>query len=180
MSLVCSCIRLSAGLKQGSKLSVAVWGVIECSTALCVASAPALRPLIFRTSYFSRGSSNRSRSVNVRRTSPKTSKENGTNASHSPLRNDSLEISGGIQVTKVVQVTTANIERGPHSSQSSSDGLFDGPDITHSRQNSRNGSAGRQGTSGLNPHAMGFQAEVVAGGELEIIKGYKHSSVNPV
>jgi hypothetical protein len=173
MSMVCSCIRLSAGLKQGSKLSVAIWGLVECSTALCVASAPALRPLIFRTSYFSRGSSNRSRSVNIRRTSPKTSKENGTNASHSPLRDDSLDISGGIQVTKVVQVTTANAERTLASSKSSSDGFFDGPDMSHSRQNSR------QGSSGLDPHAMGFQAEVVAGLELGI-KGYKHSSVNAV
>ena len=59
LSLVCSCIRLSYGINHGTKFNVAVWAVIEATTALCVASAPALRPLIFRTSYFSRGTSNK-------------------------------------------------------------------------------------------------------------------------
>src|SRR5438552_2315092 len=59
LSVICSCIRLSYGINHGTKFSVAVWAVIEATTALCVASAPALRPLIFRTSYFSRDTSNK-------------------------------------------------------------------------------------------------------------------------
>jgi hypothetical protein len=59
LSLVCSCIRLSYGINHGTKFNVAIWAVIEATTALCVASAPALRPLIFRTSYFSRSTSNK-------------------------------------------------------------------------------------------------------------------------
>lgn len=58
LSLVCACIRLSYGINHGTKFIVAVWAVIEATTALCVASAPALRPLVFRTSYFSRCTSN--------------------------------------------------------------------------------------------------------------------------
>ena len=156
--MVCACVRLSAGLKQGSKLSVAVWGAVEASTALCVASAPALRPLIFRTSYFSRGSS-RSRShqipqPNSTRGFTSKSRGGGTNTSQNPLR-DSFELNNnGVKVTKIVQVTTVDVERGT-SSGSSSESFLQLDPAKHSRPN--------DGLEGIDPRAMGYQAEVVGG-----------------
>ena len=154
MSLVCACIRLSAGLRQSPKLSIAIWGAVEASTALCVASAPALRPLIFRTSYFSRGSS---RSPSHQMPHPNNSRghtnksRSGTNTSQIPLR-DSLELNNGVKVTKIVQVTTIDVERGT-SSQSSADSFMDS--AKHSR--------GTDGAEGIDPRVMGYQAEVVGG-----------------
>jgi len=52
LSVACACVRLSYGLNEGTKFDVALWAIIEATTALCVASAPALRPLIFRGAYF--------------------------------------------------------------------------------------------------------------------------------
>jgi hypothetical protein len=63
-------MRLKDEFGYNSKLSIVIWSTVEAATGLCVASAPALRPLIFRTSFLGRsasGSSLPSRSANVKR-----------------------------------------------------------------------------------------------------------------
>jgi hypothetical protein len=49
--VICSCLRCYHGLYRGTKLGVVTYGIIEGTIALCVVSVPALRALIFRTSY---------------------------------------------------------------------------------------------------------------------------------
>ena len=89
MSLICACIRLSYGFSRGTKFSVGIWAVIEATTALCVASAPALRPLIFQTSYFVRGTSNKhAGSANSRPMTREMTGMRGTRVSSLPLRNN--------------------------------------------------------------------------------------------
>jgi hypothetical protein len=58
-------------------------------------------------------------------------------------------------VTKIVQVTTIDVERGT-SSQSSADSFMDS--AKHSR--------GTDGAEGIDPRVMGYQAEVVGGQQL--------------
>jgi hypothetical protein len=55
-------------------------------------------------------------------------------------------------VTKIVQVTTMDVERGT-SSQSSADSFLES--AKHSR--------GTEGQEGIDPRVMGYQAEVVGG-----------------
>lgn len=81
--------------------------MVEATTAICVASAPALRPLVFRTSYLSSGGTSKTRSGTSRRTRQRV--DNGTNVSEGRLR-DSFEMQPhGVAVTKVVQVTTTDV-----------------------------------------------------------------------
>lgn len=88
-----------------------------------------------------------------------TSKSRGgdTSASHSRLR-DSLELNG-VQVTKMVQVMTVDVEMGAGDSGSTSDSSLE----------MGKGSRGHDG--GIDPRTMGYQAEVVGGrlnrGEIE-------------
>jgi hypothetical protein len=155
MSVVCSCIRLSAGLKEDTKLTVALWAVVEATTALCVASAPALRPLIFRTSYFTRNSSVSSLSRTVRgrrRTNMSQRDRTGKNASENPA-GFNFDIPG-VQVKKVVQVTTTQIPPGSGSSGDTL--LFEQTKPKH-----------RPLVPNIDPRVLGYQAEVVAGEESE-------------
>jgi hypothetical protein len=125
LSLVCACIRLSYGINRGTKFIVAVWAVIEATTALCVASAPALRPLIFRTSYFSRGTSNMlggsaaSRPMSRRPMSVMT----GT-ASRRPLR-DSEEMRQPKTQRKINKEEISATDIDGETNQSSTDSFLD-------------------------------------------------------
>jgi hypothetical protein len=149
-SVVCACIRLSQGLNHGTKLGVAIWAVVEASTALSVACAPALRPLIFRTSYFVRDSlATPQRSVNTARR-PASRKS----ASQSRL-NENFDLGPGVHVTKSVQVTTHVPPVPPVSSGSSVESYWEA-------KKSR-----RSGSVRGDPNAMGFQAEVISGDEFE-------------
>ena len=125
LSIICSCIRLSYGINHGTKFSVAVWAVIEATTALCVASAPALRPLIFRTSYFSRDTSNKlggsaaSRPITLGQMGEMT----GT-ASRRPLRNNDEMQRASTRGKKIMgEISDVDIEEGTN--QSSSDSFLE-------------------------------------------------------
>jgi hypothetical protein len=83
----------------------------------------------------------------------------GTSASHTRLR-DSLELNG-VQVTKMVQVMTVDVEMGAGDSGSTSESSLE----------MGKGSRGHDGLDGIDPRTMGYQAEVVGGrlnrGEIE-------------
>ena len=155
MSVVCSCIRLSAGLLHDTKLSVALWAVVEASTALCVASAPALRPLIFRTSYFSRETSATGPTRTARHgPGGHKSRTNRTATNISETRiGYSFEFPDAVQVTKVVQVTTTQV---PPSTGSSGATFYEPSKHKH-----------KPAIPSIDPRTLGYQAEVV-GGEDEI------------
>ena len=113
LSLICSCIRLSYGFHKSTKFIVAIWAVIEATTALCVASAPALRPLLFRTSYFSRETANKlGNSANSR---PMTRQMTGmsetqASASRRPLRDGDDMQPRRMPETKTQEVSVKELE----------------------------------------------------------------------
>jgi len=157
MSLVCSCIRLYSGIDDGTKFSVAIWGVIEATTAISVASAPALRPLIFRTSYFQRGTSSRELSGIAKSGGRRSQQmENGANGS-SKDSSQALQKEHRVQVTKSVRVTTTDRDSDGISYREREDsfsevlGLSKGLPPLPSEG------------SGLDVSGLGFTAEVVAG-----------------
>lgn len=124
LSLVCSCIRLSYGINHGTKFNVAIWAVIEATTALCVASAPALRPLIFRTSYFSRGTSNKLGGSAASHPMTRVQKcgKTGT-ASLRPLRESDEMILPKPEGRKILEINVVYAEEGIN--KSSSDSFLD-------------------------------------------------------
>ena len=73
---------------------------------------------------------------------------------------DSFELPVPVQVTKVVQVTTT--QGPPASSGSSMDTLYD--PAKHKL---------KVGNPGLDPRAMGYQAEIVGGDEMDKAMDYK-------
>lgn len=125
LSLVCACIRLSYGVNRGTKFVVAVWAVIEATTALCVASAPALRPLIFRTSYFSRDTSNKLGGSAASRpiTLCQMGRTTGT-ASLRPLRDSSGMRRPTTQGGKIMEEISA-VDTDEETNQSSADSFLE-------------------------------------------------------
>ena len=94
-------MRLSAAIKGDSKLSIAIWAVVESTIALCVASAPALRPLAFRTDFLSKPSCG-SPSLPSRSASTRMLR---TNTGRAMVVGEDRKLRD-VKVTTTVQVTT--------------------------------------------------------------------------
>lgn len=93
-------MRLSAGFHDDDKWTIALWAVVESTTAICVASAPALRPLVFRTGFVSS-----TRTVHSRARTAFPSSTYGTQGG------DFYNLER-VKVTKTVKVTTTSLADG--------------------------------------------------------------------
>ena len=92
-------MRLSSALHGDDKWSIGLWAVVESTTAICVASAPALRPLVFRTGF-----------INTTSRGPSSRAERHTHglSANGAMIGESYDLEG-VKVTTTVQVTSTDI-----------------------------------------------------------------------
>ena len=100
LTVVGSCMRLSAGFHDDDKWSIALWAVVESTTAICVASAPSLRPLVFRTGF-----------VNSTARTPHSRARTAFPLSNGTQGGEFYNLER-VKITKTVKVTTTSLPDG--------------------------------------------------------------------
>jgi hypothetical protein len=134
-------MRLSAAFHDDDKWSIALWAVVESTTGICVASAPALRPLVFRTGFVT------TRNPHSRDRTAFPSSSNGS-------RGREIYNLERVKITKTVQVTTTCLPDGDNSTSSTTLERDGQPVGTQEGGIARFEASVRAGTSSVYRHSL--------------------------